>query len=190
MARVVKDIEEFWQDVRVRSVSLAVREEEAEGPEAVFARASKAFMRVAPSMLRKEFTGKDGTDTDVICAMFARMSEVFISALIEQQKKQDISVVIQLFLEASSVPPEDVKDFLRGLPRGVLNRMLIHAEETPNGRRSGLHALFSIEALYRDNDLREDYEIGRESDGTLLITMTPNGQSAPLNFRLRELFTT
>ena len=118
------------------------------------------------------FSGQQLSEPDVLIGIVTLVAQAFVHALVDEQKKQDSTVLIQLFLEsATSLAPDDLRGFLRALPRDMINRILIGLESQPH---TGLQALLSIEALWRDRSLDRDYEIRREPDGKLVVSFFPS----------------
>jgi hypothetical protein len=184
---VDEPLEDFWAAVRVAQIEVK-KEVTFPGPEESFAKAAESFMKEAPALLDSKWRHQDVSAFEVISGMWADMAKLFLTQWLEAQKNTDISLVIQLFLEGPKVPSEDVKGFIRALPLDVLHRIHLRMEAQPDQQRSGLHALLSVEQLFREGVLQDDYELSRDLAGTLVVTMYPAGHSGPLNFRLRELF--
>lgn len=180
----IQDLEEFWDVVKVDRIQ--VRPEEADGPEAVIDRALSRLSRDLPDILKKEHTGKTFQVPEHLTEILVTFARELLHNLYLEQQRQDVSVLIQLFLEVPSLPAIDVKDFVRTLPRGLLNRILVRLEERP--RRTGLQALLSIESMWRDRTLHQDYEVQKDVEGKLTVTFFPIEHPGPLSFRLRELF--
>lgn len=182
----IRDLEEFWDAVKVDRVQ--VRPEEADGPESVIDRALSKLSRDLPDILKKEHAGKTFQVPEHLTEILVTFARELLHNLYLEQQKQDVSVLIQLFLEVPSLPPVDMKDFVRSLPRGLLNRILVRLEERP--RKTGLQALLSIETMWRDRSLHQDYEVTKDGEGKLVVTFYPIEHPGPLSFRLRELFCT
>jgi len=180
----IQDLEEFWDAVKVDRVQ--VRPEEADGPETVIDRALSRLSRDLPEILTKEHTGKSFQVPEHLTEILVTFARELLHNLYLEQQKQDVSVLIQLFLEVPGLPALDVKGFVRTLPQDLLNRILVRLEE--RRRRTGLQALLSIEAMWRDRPLHQDYEVQKDTDGKLVITFFPLEHPGPLSFRLRELF--
>ena len=89
------------------------------------------------------------------------------------------------------MPAIEVKGFLRTLPRTLIDRILERLIDNNGSRGTGLQALLTLEALYRDSDLDHDYELERDSNGKLVISfqLDRHRNDGPVSFRLRELFT-
>lgn len=176
------ELEEYWRDLRIGKVVITP---EAEGPEAVIDRASAKVEKEMVKLVTRDLAADyRAAPEKYFVPMLLKCFKLFAHALYEEQSRQDVSLLIQLFLESSSLPAEDAKGFLRALPRGVINRIL---KELGNSK-SGLHALLSIEALWRDRSLDRDYEVRRDPDGKLVISFHPREVGYPLSFRLKDLF--
>jgi hypothetical protein len=182
----IQDLEEFWDVVKVDRVQVCP--EEADGPEAVIDRALSKLDRDLPGILKKEYTGRTFQVPEHLIAILMIFARKLLNNLYLEQQQQDVSVLIQLFLEVPSLPPIDMKDFIRSLPRDLLNRILVRLEERP--RKTGLQALLSIETMWRDRSLHQDYEVHKDGEGKLIVTFYPIEHPGPLSFRLRELFCT
>jgi len=176
----VSDLEEYWKDVRIRKVEFRP---EAPGPEAIIDRASDAARGAILHLLTLQ--GQVVLDAERFTTILVDSMKLFAHALYEEQRRQDATFLIQLFLDGTGdLPSEDVKGFLQALPREVLERILARLEGTGHG----LHALLSLELLWRDELLEQDYELKRDQDGKIVVTFYPKEVSEALSFRLRDLF--
>lgn len=175
------DFEEAWATIRVRGVDVVIPQ--AEGPESVIDRAiSRAKEKYLSSPMMTSRTPYD----EVFKHALPELLSTFAKTLFEEQRRQDSSVLIHLFLEASDVPVEEVKGFVRALPRELIDKILARISTGP---QTGLQALLSLEQLWRDRSLRKDYELQKMEDGEVRITCFPDQlHGRPLNFVLRELF--
>jgi hypothetical protein len=181
----IQEVESFWDAVRVRSIKIQPVEQEDEGPEVIINRALAVVTEKFPAIMDRDFLGASLT-SEVLTRVLTAFAREMLTALFEQQRKSDSSVLIQLFLEVPSMSPIEVKAFLRTLPREFVNRILLRLEK--NDKKTGLQALLSVEAMYRDQLLHQDYEVERTSEGTLVVTVHPENQGGALSFRLREMF--
>jgi hypothetical protein len=181
----IQEVESFWDAVRVRSIKIQPVEQEDEGPEVIINRALAVVTEKFPAIMDRDFLGASLT-SEVLTGVLTAFAREMLTALFEQQRKSDSSVLIQLFLEVPSMSPIEVKAFLRTLPREFVNRILLRLEK--NDKKTGLQALLSVEAMYRDQLLHQDYEVERTSEGTLVVTVHPENQGGALSFRLREMF--
>lgn len=176
-----EEMEEFWRDIRVRMVEITP---EAPGPESVIDRATERTLKILREPLLAKFSGERLEDPDTLIGILALAMQTYTQVLLEEQQKRDVTSVIQVFLESTELAPEDAKDFLRSLPRAMINRILTRLEGQPH---SGLQALLSIEALWRDRSLDRDYEVRRDPNGKLVVTIYPREEPGGLRFFLREL---
>jgi hypothetical protein len=178
----IKDLEEYWRDLRVGRVEFTA---EADGPETVIDRAVGRFQEALPEIIKDAEFAYGAAGTGPLTRLLTNSLRVFAHALYEEQRRQDASLLIQLFLEGTgTLAPEDIKGFLQALPRQLIDRILARLE----GTRNGLHALLSLEVLWRDRTLDRDYELRRDQDGKIVVTFYPKEVPVEMSFRLRELF--
>lgn len=178
----INELEEYWRDLRVGKIAVTPS---ADGPETVIDRAVAKFQMALPDLLREAQFANNATGLGPLTNLLTESLRFFALSLYEEQRKQDVSLLIQLFLEGSAnIGAEDLKGFLRALPRSVLDRVLNHTE----GSRSGLHALLSLEVLFQDGMLEKDFEVRRDHEEKLVVTFYPKEVPEPVSFRLRELF--
>lgn len=178
----LEDIERFWDAVRVHRIEVAP---EAKGPESVIDLALERLKSELPRILEESSTKDLNTPQDFTNA-FVEASRILLNTLFEEQQKQDISLMIQLFLEVPSKNPEEIKEFLRALPQTLINKILLRMERSKH--QCGLQMMLSLEALYRDGILHQDYEVTKETDNRIQIIFYPKERTGPLRFRLREMF--
>jgi hypothetical protein len=177
------DIEKFWNAVRVHRIEVSP---EAKGPESVIDLALERLKTELPQKL-DDYLTKKFDDPGVITNVIVDASRILLHALFDEQQKQDVSLMIQLFLEVPGKPPTDIKDFLRAIPRTLLNKILLRMERS--SQQCGLQMMLSLEALFRDHELHQDYEVTKDSSNRLQIIFYPKEHSGPLSFRLRDMFT-
>lgn len=178
----INDIERFWDVVRVHRVKT---ESEVKGPESVIDLALDRLKTELPKTLER-YLNKSLGDPLVFTNAIVDASRIILTTLFEEQQKQDISLMIQLFLEVPGKSPVEIKEFLRALPRTLIDRILIRMER--NNQQCGLQMILTLEALFRDGSLHQDYEVTTEGASRLVITFYPKEQQGPLSFRLREMF--
>lgn len=176
------DIERFWNAVRVHRVEAAP---ETKGPESVIDLALDRLRAELPKTL-EGYLNKDLNNAHNFTNAVVDASRILLTALFDEQQKQDISLMIQLFLEVPGKSPIEVKEFLRALPRTIINKVLVRMER--NKQQCGLQMLLTLEALFRDGSLHQDYEVTKEMDNRLQIIFYPKEHTGPLSFRLREMF--
>ena len=180
----ITDIERCWDSIRIHRVEL---EPDAEGPESVIDKALERVREELPALLTAATGGKDLATPEAYIEGFITAARLLLHTLVEEQSKQDVSVLVQLFLEVPKKPVADIKDFIRSLPKPILDRILIRLEKT--SRRTGLQMLLSLESKFRDNLLHQDYEVTKGLNDQIQIIFYPKEINEPLNFRLRDLFT-
>jgi hypothetical protein len=180
----ITDIERCWDAIRIHRVEL---EPSAGGPESVIDLALEKVRKELPSLLMAAIEGKELTIPEVYVEGFVTSARLLLYTLVEEQSKQDVSVLVQLFLEVPKKPVTDLKEFIRSLPKSILDRILIRLEKS--NRRTGLQMLLSLESKFRDNLLHQDYEITKGINDQIPIIFYPKEINEPLNFRLRDLFT-
>ena len=177
-----KDLEEYWRDLRIGKVEITP---EAEGPESIIERATLRAQDELEVFIADLKLPADFRDPKNMGALITGCFRILAMALYEEQKKQDVSLLIQLFLEGTAnLAADEIKGFLRAIPRVTVNSLLSRMGNS----RSGLHALLSLEALFRDRSLERDYEIRRDHEGKLVVTFYPKEVPEAVSFRLRELF--
>lgn len=177
----MEDIEKFWNAVRVHRVEVTPQ---TEGPESVL---DRAFARMETELDKVISERVKGGTYDHIRNAIVVAARTLVTALYEEQQNQDISLVIQLFLEAPNKPPDEIKSFLRALPRTLLNKILVRMKKG-NKHETGFQMMLSLEALYRDGMLHQDYEVTKDGDNKLQIIFYPKEVNGPLSFRLRDMF--
>lgn len=179
---LMDDIERFWNVVRVHRVEATP---ETKGPESVIDTALDRLKTELPKVL-EGYWDRDLSRHSVFTNAVVDASRILLTALFEEQQKQDISLMVQLFLEVPGKSPIEIKEFLRALPRTLVNKILIRMES--NKHQCGLQMMLALEALFRDGSLHQDYEVTKEKDNRLVITFYPKERPGPLSFRLREMF--
>lgn len=178
----IEDIERFWNLVRVHRVEASPEEK---GPESVIDMALERLQAELPDILRGYFN-KNFNDPTMFTNAMVAAAKILLTALYQEQQKQDISLMIQLFLEVPKKSPVEIKDFIRAIPRTIVDKILLRMERMKH--QNGLQMMLSLEALYRDGQLHQDYEVTKETDNRLQIIFYPKERSGPLSFRLREMF--
>jgi hypothetical protein len=177
----ISELEEFWDAIRVDRIQMTPVEEADGCIESIIEKSLETVAAKFPDVL----ASKGNSQIWLIPALID-FSRLLLHELLVEQRKKDATVLLQLFLEVPTMPAFEVKDFLRNLPRETLNRILIRMEK--QDRKTGLQALLVLECLFRDQDLTQDYEVERSSDGSLVVTLYVKSQNDSLSFRLRELF--
>jgi hypothetical protein len=178
----MEDIERFWDAIRLHRVEAAPEEK---GPESVIDLALDRLRIELPKTL-EGYLNRNLSDPGVFTNAVADASKILLTALFEEQQKQDISLMIQLFLEVPKQSPIEIKEFLRALPRTLINKILLRMEK--NHHQNGLQIMLSLEALFRDGLLNQDYEVTKETSNRVQIIFYPKEQKGPLSFRLRDIF--
>jgi len=179
---LMDDIERFWDAVRVHRVEVAPEEK---GPESVIDTALERLKSELPRVLEGYGTKDLNTPCNFTNA-FVDASRILLATLFEEQQKQDISLMIQLFLEVPGKKPEEIKEFLKSIPRTIIDKILLRMEMSKHP--CGLQMLLTLEALYRDGSLHQDYEVTKETDNRIQIIFYPKEHRGQLSFRLREMF--
>lgn len=180
--QAMEDIERFWNVVRVHRIEVSP---EDKGPESVIDLALDRLKTELPKTL-EGYLNRDLSDPSVFTNAVVDASKILLTALFDEQQKQDISLMIQLFLEVPGKSPVEIKEFIRSLPRTILNKILLRMEKAKH--QNGLQMMLSLEALFRDGQLHQDYEVTKETSNRLQIIFYPKEHSGPLSFRLREMF--
>jgi DNA polymerase III delta prime subunit len=195
----VEDIEEFWDAIRLERINVKPIEEDS-GPESVIEDTIAHMVKELPMiMYSKCYPALEHLNPDMnsrgnyvyyLTQILTEFSRELLRTLMVEQRKKDASVLIQLFLEVPSMPSLEVKEFLRALPRTIIDRILARLIDSNGSRGTGLQALLTLEALYRDSSLDHDYDLERDSDGKLIISfqLDRHRNDGPISFRLRELF--
>jgi|WetSurMetagenome_2_1015567.scaffolds.fasta_scaffold443589_1 hypothetical protein len=178
----MEDIERFWNAVRVHRVEATP---EVKGPESALDIALERLKTELPRTLER-YLNKDLGNVGVFTNAVVDASRILVNALFEEQQKQDISLMIQLFLEVPGKSPVEIKGFMRSLPRTLIDKILSRMEL--NKQWGGLQMMLTLEALFRDGSLHQDYEVTKETDTRLQIIFYPKERTGPLSFRLREMF--
>ena len=182
--QVSEDLEQFWNALRGSKVS--VQHTDSGGPEATLDKVIDSFETkfAMESILRSSHLNSK-VDIEGLTPILLTFARTLLHSLYQEQRKQDISVLIQLFLEAPQKPVAEVKEFIRALPRPLLDRVLLRLSEAKH--HTGLQTLLSLETIFRDKGLQKDFDITAEND-SVTITFYPVEQTGPLRFKLRELF--
>ena len=178
----MENIERFWNAVRVHRVEATPQ---SKGPEAVIDLAIEQLRAELPKVL-DGYLNKKFDDPGVLTNVITDACKILIHALVEEQQKQDISAVIQLYLEGSGMSPVEIKEFLRALPRTLINKILMRMDR--NKQQCGLQMMLSLEALFRDKELHQDYEVTMEGTNRIVVIFYPKDITGPLSFRLRDMF--
>ena len=198
----VEDLEEFWDAVRVERVNVKPIEEDS-GPESVIEDTITELVKTFPGVMYNKCNqaldyltnpadpNSKGNFVYYLTMILTEFSRELLRTLVVEQRKKDASVLIQLFLEVPSMPAIEVKEFLRALPRAIIDKILARLIDKNGSRGTGLQALLTLEALYRDSGLDHDYELERDPEGKLIISfqLDRHRNDGPISFRLRELFT-
>jgi len=178
----MEDIEKFWNAVRVHRVEVSP---EAPGPESVIDIALERLRTELPKTL-EGYLRTDLSDPDVFTNAVVDASKILLTSLFAEQQKQDVSLMVQLFLEVPGKSPVEIKEFLRAIPRTLVNKIILRMERSKH--QSGLQMMLSLEALFRDGQLNQDYEVTKDTSNRLQIIFYPKETRSPLSFRLRDMF--
>jgi hypothetical protein len=180
----ISELEEFWDAIRIDRIQITPVEEADGCIESIIEKSLETVALKFPAVLADKYSSE--SIHKWLTPVLIEFSRVLLHELLVEQRKKDATVLLQLFLEVPTMPALEVKDFLRNLPRETLNRILIRMEK--QDRKTGLQALLVLECLFRDQDLTQDYEVERDNDGSLVVTLYVKSQNDSLSFRLRELF--
>ncbi len=198
--QTIEEIEEFWDAIRLEKINVNPIEEDS-GPESVIEDTIAEMVKNFPMIMYSKCNqaldhlagdmNTRGNFVYYLTLVLTEFSRELLKTLMVEQRKKDASVLIQLFLEVPSMPALEVKGFLRALPRTIIDRILARLSDANGRRGTGLQALLTLEALYRDSSLDHDYVLERESDGKLILSfqLDRHRNDGPIRFRLRELFT-
>lgn len=178
----IDDIERFWNVVRVHRVEASPEEK---GPESVIEVALERLREELPKTLTG-YLNRNLNEPWVFTNAVVDAAKILLTTLYQEQQKQDISLMIQLFLEVPKNNPVETKGFIRAIPRTLIDKILLRMEKSKH--QNGLQMMLSLEALFRDGQLHQDYEVTKETDNRIQIIFYPKERSGPLSFRLREMF--
>jgi len=97
------------------------------------------------------------------------------------ETRRDVAGIVEFLLARLHLEPSELHAFLRAIPTTLIRRVC------QNIQGSGVHALFVLEAYFREGDLKTDYEVYRDEAGQLTVSfLTPNQQRC--TFELHEKF--
>ena len=160
-----EEIEDFWEDIRIRSPIAEVSTKTTEG-QLILAAEKAAFD------LKHKFEDLRGValTPDLLGSIVAEAAKIFMQKWLETLRETDLSGLITIILEGQNLPPADLKGFLRALPETLVDRVASSALPTS----TGIQALVALEYHYRhrtNNDLVGDYQIVQES-GKIFVRFT------------------
>lgn len=176
------ELEVYWRDLRLSTVEVSSQKTPLE--QMLDAAALATFESLRTTYKSKGFTGGNLNEPEFLAKVVVTAVRQFMSNWYEAQKKQDLGVLVEIILEGQDVSVEDLKGFVRALPRSIVNRILGELR----GQATGLHALLSIEALHRDGSLRDDYTLRIDMNKKLVVSFHPKQEEGSLSFTLQELF--
>lgn len=175
------ELEGYWRDLRVKAVEVSSKKTSLE--QMLDAAAAATLTDLQEWQKTPDFNSGNGTSGQIAKSV-VRGLRSFMGNWYEAQKKQDLGILIEIILEGQDVSVEDLKGFVRALPRSIINRILGELQ----GQATGLHALLSIEALHRDGSLRNDYTLRIDMNKKLVVSFHPKQEDGSLTFTLQELF--
>lgn len=179
------DLETYWAEIRQapRSIKLVTGavSNVREGLEIAAAKTSHDLQEKF-----KEMVGKP-IDLAFLSNLVGGGVELFLKNWYEDLRRRDVSSLVEVVLEGQTLPVEELKGFIRALPKSLLDRVLKEGGLGSVG--SGIHGLLAVEWHFRQASGR-DYELRRDpTDDKLVVTAYPNSlNGGAITFRLDEKF--
>lgn len=100
-------------------------------------------------------------------------------------KGVDTVGLIEIILSTQGLPANELKQFVRGLPRTLLDRII---QSKLGAQAGGIHALLALEVLVRDGR-ENDYNLVTLPSGGIEVTVNARAHdNKSLSFRLDETF--
>ena len=166
------ELESFWADLTGSTIRLASDKfcmddllEEAR---------LKASFDLSSMYMDKELDKKD------IPEIVSRGIRLFISHWYEKLRSQDLAGLVEFMMEGLQIPPLELSQFMRTMPKSLVNRVV----DSITGSASGMHALYVLEWHRRSGSL-EDYRLSNDSGRIRVSFQNPKG---PVSFMLDERF--
>lgn len=118
-------------------------------------------------------------------AMVAQGVQMFWHHLTTDLKHIDTVGLIEVILSTQGLPAPELKTFVRALPRTLLERIV---QSELGASAGGIHALLSLEVLFRDGR-ESDYTLTAMPSGGVEVAVQPRNRNVgELRFRLDESF--
>jgi hypothetical protein len=179
------DLESYWAEVRQapRSITLVTGRvgNVREGLELAALKTSHDLSEKFKASVGKPI------DLDFLTSLVADGVGMFLKHWCEDLRHRDTASLVEVVLEGRMLPIDELKAFVRALPKTLLDRVLKEGGFGTTG--SGIHALLAVEWHFRERSGR-DYELRRDpTDDKLVITAYPSSlNGAAVTFRLDEKF--
>lgn len=172
------DLETYWSELRRDPPQIKLARNDLPGLMEQ-ATAKTAYELQAWLAKRPSRGGSDVTE------MVAHAVHVFWANLTTGLKGIDTVGLIEVILSTQNLPAAELKAFVRALPRTLLERIV---QSDLGATAGGIHALLSLEVLFRDG--REaDYQLTALPSGGVEVSVQPRNQRVgELRFRLDESF--
>lgn len=129
--------------------------------------------------------GSETMTPEALSEFVATGVQLFWDHLTKGARGVDTIGLIEIILSAQGIPATELKIFMRGLPRTLLNRIL---ESALGAQAEGIHALLALEVLVRDGR-ENDYTLTQLPSGGIEVTVRARAHdNKVLSFRLNEEF--
>lgn len=137
--------------------------------------------------LRKHIEKLDQTTVtgETLANIVTHGVKLFWEHLTAGAKGVDTVGLIEVILSTQGLPAGELKQFVRGLPRTLLDRIV---QSKLGAQAGGIHALLALEVLVRDGR-ENDYNLVTLPSGGIEVTVNARAHNnKSLSFRLDETF--
>lgn len=178
------DFESFWADLRVRRKPVTkdaiqiVGGRTSDVGDMLNVACEKAAFELAQKYQR--YQGQSMT-TDMLAEVVSTGVRIFMEKWHEGLRGHNLSGLIEIVLEGQSLTPDEMRGFVRALPRSLLERI----SSSALGSATGIHGLMAVEFARRQGEVR-DYILRPESGRVLVEFVNREGQE--VTFYLDETF--
>lgn len=124
----------------------------------------------------QEFAGQT-VSTDLLGKMIAKAVPLFMARWVESLKGYNLAGLIEVILDGQDLEPDEMKGFIRAIPRSVISRIC----DSEVGTWTGVHALMGVENAWRRGQLQEDYILARDpgSGNRIFFEFKPSNRPNP-----------
>lgn len=178
------DFESFWADLRAKKgpvtkdVIQVVGGRTSDVGDMLNIACEKAAFELAKKF--RQYSGVSMT-TDLLAEVVSTGVRIFMEKWHEGLRGHNLAGLIEIVLEGQSLTPDEMRGFVRALPRSLLERI----SSSALGSATGIHGLMAVEFARRQGEVR-DYTLRPES-GRIRVEFV-NQQGQEVSFYLDETF--
>ncbi len=177
------DLEEDWADLRPASPITLARNDLSSMMEVAAVKTEQDIKQWLKQRAGKEShpAPLDKLLGEIVVQAVAK----FWEHLTTGAKAIDTVGLIEIILSTQNLPAQELKVFVRALPRTLLDRLI---QSQLGAQAGGIHALLALEVMVRDGH-ENDYKLTTLPSGGVEVAIQPRAkQGQQLTFRLSETF--